>query len=202
MSSHQIEGDARLVTEFPADAHHICLIFSDEIQLENVVSEFLGIGLRKGELSRYAADVATPKEVLDWVRKAGVDVPDGGSLTVFQAAQFYAPSGEFDPREVLGLMVPRWEQAERAGYKGVRICGEMSWTLRGVPGSERFLEYEAGINGIASPFPHCGMCLYDARLFDGATLFKVMQVHPFIIAHGQVVSNPYYVRPEEFFGEQ
>jgi hypothetical protein len=42
------------------------------------------------------------------------------------------------------------------------------------------------------------MCLYDARLFDGATLFKVLQVHPYMIARGQIVRNPFYVRPEEF----
>ena len=42
------------------------------------------------------------------------------------------------------------------------------------------------------------MCQYDARLFDGATLFKVLQIHPFMVAQGQVVRNPYYLRPEEF----
>jgi hypothetical protein len=42
------------------------------------------------------------------------------------------------------------------------------------------------------------MCQYDARLFDGATLFKVLQVHPYIIAQGQIVRNPYYIKPEDF----
>jgi hypothetical protein len=42
------------------------------------------------------------------------------------------------------------------------------------------------------------MCQYDARRFDGATLYKVLQVHPYMVAQGQLVQNPYYVKPDEF----
>jgi len=41
------------------------------------------------------------------------------------------------------------------------------------------------------------MCQYDARIFYGANLFKVLQVHSYMIAQGQVVRNPYYAKPEE-----
>jgi len=40
------------------------------------------------------------------------------------------------------------------------------------------IEYEMMLNTVESDFPHSGMCQYDARLFDGATLFRVLQVHP------------------------
>jgi hypothetical protein len=76
----------------------------------------------------------------------------------------------------------------------------MTWALRETLGSERFLEYEAMLNTVSVPFPHFGMCQYDARRFDGATLYKVLQVHPFMVAHGQIVQNPFYVKPEEFLG--
>jgi hypothetical protein len=60
------------------------------------------------------------------------------------------------------------------------------------------LEYEVGINLLRDPFPHVGMCQYDARRFDGATLFKVLQVHPYMIVQGQTVRNPFYLQPDEF----
>jgi len=59
------------------------------------------------------------------------------------------------------------------------------------------LEYEMGLNAIQDAFPHVGMCQYDARRFDGAMLFKVLQVHPYMVAHGQIVRNPFYLKPEE-----
>jgi hypothetical protein len=95
-------------------------------------------------------------------------------------------------------MVSRYATARKAGYRGSRACGEMTWALRSIPGSDRLLEYEALINTISETFPYFGMCQYDARLFDGATLFKVLQVHPYMVAQGQIVRNPFYVLPEEF----
>lgn len=87
---------------------------------------------------------------------------------------------------------------KKPGFSGSRACGEMTWVLRGIPGSERLLEYEVGLNMIEDDFPRIGMCQYDARLFDGVTLFKVLQVHPFMVAQGQIVRNPFYMKPEEF----
>lgn len=36
------------------------------------------------------------------------------------------------------------------------------------------------------------ICQYDANRFDGVTLMEVLRVHPFMIARGRIVSNPYY----------
>lgn len=94
------------------------------------------------------------------------------------------PSGRFVPREVLANMVSRYGRARHAGYPGSRVCGEMSRVLHDIPGADRFLEYEVRINTITETFPYIGMCQYDARHFDGATLFKVLQVYPFMIAQG------------------
>jgi hypothetical protein len=130
--------------------------------------------------------------------EAGIELPKDAPLNIFKAENVYCPNGQFDPQEIISGMVPRYEKAKQTGYKGMRSCGEMSWALRGIPGSDQVLEYEALINTVVSDFPFTGMCLYDARLFSGDTLFKVLQVHPYMIAQGQVVRNPFYIRPEEF----
>ena len=109
--------------------------------------------------------------------------------------------GSFDPRKMIDSMPSRYDSAKKAGFSGTRSCGEMTWALKGISGSDRLLEYEALINTIDNPFPHSGMCQYDARLFDGATIFKILQVHPYMIAHGQIVRNPFYIKPQEFMAE-
>ena len=75
----------------------------------------------------------------------------------------------------------------------------MSWALRGIPGSEGLIEYEALINTISQTQPVTPICQYDARRFDGATLLNVLRVHPLMIVQGRIVHNPYYITPEEFF---
>ncbi|HEX3049404.1 MAG TPA: MEDS domain-containing protein [Aggregatilineaceae bacterium] len=176
----------------------MCLIFDSDEQLQQIVTQFMAAGLRGGEIVRYAVDRTTPEQVRAWILETGVELPENAPLNISQAENTYCPQGRFDPHETISGMTPRYEKARQAGYPGMRSCGEMSWALRDIPGSDRFLEYEALINTVTSDFPFTGMCLYDARLFSGNTLFKVLQVHPYMIAQGQVVRNPFYLRPEEF----
>ncbi len=184
-----------------AESHHMCLIYDNEAQRRGIVSGFLAAGVKHGELVRYFTDTTPPEDVRAWLLESGEElskVEASGAFGVTAAESAYCPHGRFLPEEVIHNMVSRYAMAREAGYRGSRVSGEMSWVLRGIPGSERFLEYEARINLINDPFPHTGMCQYDARLFDGATLYKVLQVHPYMIAHGQMVMNPFYVKPEEF----
>jgi len=185
---------------FP-DCHHVCLIYDNEEQRRKTVSQFLAAGLNRGEIVRYFADTTSAQEIHAWLLDIGVETAqaeEDGTFGIAQAENAYCPSGHFQPREVIENMESRFAMAKKAGYRGSRACGEMSWVFRNIPGSERFLEYEVRINMITESFPFVGMCQYDARLFDGATLFKVLQVHPFMIAQGQIVRNPFYIKPEEF----
>ena len=68
----------------------------------------------------------------------------------------------------------------------------MTWALRDVAGSDQLIKYEAGINKEMKTRPYTVFCQYDANLFSGATLLEVLRVHPYMIAKGQVVSNPHY----------
>ena len=198
MSHPGKEIDLGFTLERFPDSSHICLIFDNEKQRRKIVSEYLAAGIRQGELARFAADVTAPQQVNAWLQELGLEPPEGNVLKVFKAESFYCPGGSFEPRQMIDAMAPRFEQARKDGFKGVRSCGEMSWALKGIPGSESLLKYEAMLGTVTGTFPHSGMCLYDARLFDGATLFKVLQLHPYMIAREQIVRNPYYLRPEEF----
>ncbi len=201
MTDLRQEMDLGFTQDVFPDCHHVCLIFDNEEQRQKIVSEYLAAGLKRGDLVRYFADTTSPTEVRAWLLEMGMDLAkaeETGAFAIAKAENAYCPSGQFAPPEVIENMVARYAMAEQAGYRGSRACGEMTWALRSIPGADRLLEYETRINLITETFPYIGMCQYDARLFDGATLFKVLQVHPYMIAQGQIVQNPFYVRPEEF----
>ena len=198
------EMDRGLTPEAFPECHHLCLIYDDEEQRRKTVSEFLSAGVKRGELVRYFADTTSAEKIHAWLSGMGVELAkaeEDGVFAITKAERAYCPSGRFVPEEVIENMVSRYAMARKAGYSGSRACGEMSWVFRDIPGADRFLEYEVRINTITETFPYIGMCQYDARLFDGATLFKVLQVHPFMIAQGQIVRNPYFIRPEEFLAK-
>ncbi len=198
MAESQVELQAGFTNESIAGSCHVCLIYDDDVQRKHIVSRFLAAGLERGELVRYFSDGTTADEIRSWLRELGVAIPqrDGHeSLRFADAAGAYTSDAPFDPRAMIARNLAAAEMAAAAGFKALRSAGEMSWVLRGAPGSDRWLEYEELLNQAAVPFPRLGMCQYDARRFGGAALFKVLQVHPYLIAHGQIVRNPCYVPP-------
>ena len=189
-----------LAIESYPESCHVCLIYDDEEQRRKAVSEYIAAGFARGEQIRYFADRSTPEEIRAWLAEMGVELPDPKderSFGVLPSEGAYFPKGRFEPEETIDGILLRYDRARKAGYSGSRVTGEMTWALKGIPGSDRLLDYEVLLTTMDSDFPHSGMCQYDARIFDGATLFRVLQVHPYMIAQGQVVSNPFYTRPEE-----
>ncbi len=201
MNGQRQEMDMGFTKEIFPDLHHLCLIYDSEDQRRKIVSEYLAAGLKRGEIVRYFADTTAPDDIYAWLSEMGVRPRDDDSFRIIKAEDSYCPSGRFVPQQVLDNAVARYAAASKAGYTGSRACGEMTWVLKGIPDSDRLLEYEVGLNMIHNDFPRVGMCQYDARLFDGAMLFKVLQVHPYMIAQGQIVRNPYYITPEEFLAK-
>lgn len=198
MHNHQQGMDMGFTREIIPDCNHICLIYDDETQRQEIVSAYLAAGIKGGEIVRYFTDTTEPDHIRAWIAEKGLEFPEDDAFRILPVESAYCPSGSFVPQQVLDNAVARYATARQAGYTASRVTGEMNWVLRGVPGSEHLLEYEVGLNKIRSDFPRVGMCQYDARLFDGATLFKVLQVHPYMVAQGQLVRNPFYIKPEEF----
>lgn len=199
MKNLRKEVDMGFTRELFPEGTHMCLIYSDDEQRKDIIGRFLAKGLSLGEQVGYLADTTEPEDVKSWLKELGVALPQASNgFSVLKAAEAYCPTGEFIPLEMIDRLGAYYSRAIGAGYRGARVSGEMSWALRGIPGSERLMEYEALINTISGKFPVTPVCQYDARRFDGATLLNVLRVHPLMIAQGNIVRNPYYISPQEF----
>ena len=188
---------------FPAGTH-MCLIYSDDAERRSLISKFIDSGLADNEKVSYFADVATPAEVRQWLASKGVEFPEeqDDRFGVLAAEQTYCPTGEFIPESMLDTLQAYYEQAMDDGYPGARVSGEMAWALLGIPGADRLMEYEALVNNVLAVHPVTAICQYDANSFDGATILDVLKVHPMMIVHGQIVQNPYYLKPEVFLSQR
>lgn len=179
---------------------HVCLIYDNEDERQEIVYRFIRSGLQRGERVSYFAEKMQPQEVLDWLDSRGL-TPPASQFDVLPASEVYCPDGEFSIERVL----ERWESYERettaAGFAAARATGETTWS-RVVPGGEKIAEYCARLNDSLAGSPVGALCQYDAHQFDGATLFDVLRVHPLMIVGTQVVQNPYYILPEQFLKER
>ena len=185
---------------FPVGSH-VCLIYESEDERRSLMSKFIEAGLNDGERVLYLTDVMKPTELLDWLSDLGVDIPAGADadrFTVTDAESVYCRGGEFNPERMFEFWGELYEDSLARKYPAVRATGETSWAVRGIPGSERLIEYEALLNKALETVPVTAVCQYDVNLFDGGTIFDILRVHPIMISRGQLVKNPFYVGPDEF----
>lgn len=178
----------------------MCLLYADEDDRLDVLSRYIESGLRDGDDVCYFADVDSAAELDAAARSllGPVDPARGpGRLQVSRAVDTYCPDGRFSAARMLDTLANAHQTAVAAGRAGARVAGEMTWSRRGLPGSEELVDYEARINRLVREVPTTAVCQYDTRRFDGRTLYGILRVHPMMIVRGHVVENPYYADPED-----
>ena len=181
----------------------MCYIYDSESERDRTMAQFLIAGVEWGERVAYFAD-RTIEEASKWLAHAGLAASaDGlaGHVQLSAAESVYCPGGYFDPQTMLDGLRRFGREADAGGCSGARISGEMAWALRGLPGSERLVEYEAKVNNVLPGTGVTAICQYDAARWDGATILHVLQVHPMMVVRGHVVHNPYYMRPEDYLSQ-
>lgn len=180
---------------FPAGMH-ICYLYNDENERQQTIAQFIESGLLAGEKVGYLSDMPFQDEMATYLARLGFIPPDSlkpDQLVLAQAETTYCPDGTFLPERMIDYWRALYSQAQQESFAGVRITGETNWLCKGMPGIERWVEYEAMINSLVEEVPVNGIiCQYDVNKIDGATLFDVLNVHPMMIVAGQIVHNPYF----------
>jgi PAS domain S-box-containing protein len=104
---------------------------------------------------------------------------------------------------MIALLISETEKAIADGYQALRVTGEMTWVLRGYPGSEKLLEYEAKLNSDFFPkYPCLAICQYDRLKFDPEVIKGVIMTHPLVVRGNRIYRNFYYIAPGEFLKEK
>ncbi len=186
--------------QFPPGIH-MCLIYQDEAERIEIIRKYLESGYKTGEQVFYFADTVRPEEINDWLAEMGIHIKTTEAenrMIIQDALSAYCPSGAFVPEIMYEKLKNAYLAARKSGFPNVRISGEMSWAVRNIYGAERIMEYEANVNHLVVQYPFTAICQYDVNLFDGLTIFNVLNVHPMMIIHGQIVRNPYYMAPDDF----
>jgi len=199
------EVDLGFVPQRFPQGTHMCLIFKDEDERRRLIARYLESGLAAGEKVSYFAMRQTPEEFLRTLQDAGVDLdavgPAGSEFEILDATDTYCPGDRFEPEVMLDTLRTFYTTSRDGGFHACRVSGEMSWALEPIPGTDRIMEYEAKVNNVVETHPVTAICQYDARLFDEETILDCLRVHPFMIVNGQVIENPYYMKPEEFLAQ-
>ncbi|TEU15261.1 MAG: GAF domain-containing protein [Anaerolineales bacterium] len=182
---------------------HLCCIYETEEEHRVVVTPFLRRGLERGEKVLYIVDARPTEAILGYLQDGGLDVEPylaSGQLAILTRDDTYMREGIFDPERMVALLRAETEQTLDEGYPALRVTGEMTWALRGLPGSEWLIEYEARLNEFFPGSKCVGLCQYDRRRFDPAVLLGMLHIHPTAFIGAEVYDNFYYIPPAELLG--
>jgi len=171
---------------------HLCCLYETEEEHRAVLTPFLRQGLERGEKVIYIVDTRTAEAILGYLQDNGLEVEPylaSGQLAILTHHNACMREGIFDPEGMIALLRAETERALAQGYPALRVTGEMTWALRGLPGSERLIEYEARLNEFFPGSKCLAICQYDRRRFDLAVLLDVLRTHPVAVIGTEVYAT-------------
>ena len=195
-------GHIHRITDLRA-GDHLCCIYQSEEEHRALLTPYLRQGLERGEKVFYIVDSHTAEEVFGYLEDEGLDVQpylNSGQLSILTVDDAYMKEGSFDPEGMIDMLREETARALSEGFSALRVTGEMSWALKGLPGSERLIEYEAKLNDFFPGSSCLAICQYDRNRFGADILLDVLTTHPIAVIGTEIYENFYYIPPGEFLG--
>jgi hypothetical protein len=185
------------VVEKVKTGDHVALFYRTKKEQFASVIPYIQIGLQRKERCLYVVDNNSVAMILSKLAEAGVDVDlaqDRGALRIVTKRDTYLRQGIFEPARMIEDLRRDVEESLRLGFTAFRATGEMTWALDLPNSLFRLMEYEANLH---AQFPNkfVGLCQYDETRFPREIVSDMIQIHPKIIARGQLVQHPHY-RPQ------
>jgi hypothetical protein len=181
---------------------HICGLYENERERDEIIFGFLKKGFMDGDLLLYCPVERTADE---FYRDFSIYCPhckdklhDSNHFDLQTAKELYYPNGVFDPWHMDKALNSYYAYSQTKGRRNVRATAEMSWALDTIPGVDYLMAYEARLNYFIPGKPWISICMYNITKFSGAMIMNVLRTHPFTISQGIITQNPYYIQPDNW----
>jgi anti-anti-sigma regulatory factor len=168
----------------PADMQlgdHVCLPFGTDEQLQTHVRGFTAAGLTDRQRVMIFTQAVTAADMAHWLRcqnRAFAAALASGQLQVHCPDDVQLSGGCFDPHRMMTVFAQATDRTYAEGYRGLRVTVDMTWALRDLPGVEQLFDFEAAANRLFPDRRLIGVCAYDRRRFDTASMERACAAHP------------------------
>ncbi|MCF8262717.1 MAG: MEDS domain-containing protein [Melioribacteraceae bacterium] len=181
---------------------HIAGLYETEQERDEIIFGFLHEGDLQKELQLYCPVERTIADFNDSYQKkfpdCSANVNDKNRFSLSSAKDLYYPDGVFSPSKMDLYLNAFFENSQKNGKRNIRATAEMVWALEAIPGIEHLMAYESRLNYFIAGKPWISICLYNLSKFNGKTIMKVLQTHPYTISNGVITENPYYENPDKW----
>lgn len=182
---------------------HFCGLYETEEERDEIILGYLRQGLLDNAQVLYTP---TERSVDDFHTRFSEKYPeekellhDNPHLTINTADDLYYQDGEFSPVRMNINLNKFYEESQKEGQINIRTTAEMVWAIDKKLDKTKLMAYESRLNYFIPGKPWISICLYNLAKFDGQTIMKVLQTHPYSIGKGgMIIKNPYYIHPDEW----
>jgi len=168
---------------------HACLIYDNYKDQLEAVLPFVKAGLERNESCLYISNDLSLSDISSIFDANGINVQreiDNGAL-IFSSN---SSDGRFVPQKLVESLRSMAMEAESRGFQGFRATGEMTWVLGSDCGCDKLIEYEVMLNEYF-PSNITGICQYNSKRFNPATIRDILRTHPVVIVKDKVCRNLY-----------
>ena len=184
---------------------HVCCIYETEDEHRALLTAYLRQGLERNEKVLYIVDQHSVDTLLGYLRDEGIDPGPylgSGQLRFPTANQSYTEGRSFDPDAMIATLHEETATALAEGYRGLRMTGEMSWALQGLPESEGLVEYENKLNEFCPGNSCSAVCKYSRARFSPDLLISVVDTHPIVFLGDEAYDNHFFVTPQQMLQDR
>ncbi|HLG73939.1 MAG TPA: MEDS domain-containing protein [Chloroflexota bacterium] len=179
---------------------HICHIYHGSGGQLPAAVPFLKEGLERHECCVYVADDLEPSRLIGELEAAGIDVAAEqarGAWVLLEGSGF--GMGDTPIEEWLISLGDTVTQAKDAGFTGMRIAVDMTWTLTTGTNLSLVQQMESLANDLFyRDRPVIGMCQYNRERFSPEVLAGALASHPMAVVEGRVYRTCITGRPRCF----
>lgn len=178
---------------------HAVLFYRRQSEVIQAVRSYLKISLENNEKCIYIDQQQNQKKVLNDLREmmTGFDkYLENEQLLVLSREEIYGDPSQFKAVDIIKLIKNFSSQAEKDGFKGLAITGELNGIMNFNGGKKEIIEYEWKLNEeIFTDYPVSALCRYNINKFDNEVIKAAVELHDYIIWEGSLNDNPYFIDP-------
>jgi hypothetical protein len=180
---------------------HICGFYRGPAERDEILLPYLQSGLEAGDKCTCVVDGTDPAAVVEGLDVRNSTGPD--QLNVQRSTDTYLLDGLFSTERMISFWDAAVAEAMSGGrFQFARSVGEMTWSLRDLPGVDELAGYESKLNDFMPRYPQVILCLYDIDQFGGGIVVDMLKTHPRVLMGGMVLENPFYLSPAEFLASK
>jgi hypothetical protein len=162
---------------------HVAQFYNTKNDLKELLSPFLGEGLKDNELCVWIIDDISEEEAKDTIAKEIPNLQECISkkqLQLFSYKDWYLSDGYFNTGKVLNNALTKCQEALSSGYSGFRVTGVVSWIEKS--DWNPFMEYEQALDNAMPDKKALIICAYKENKCTTSNISEVMDRHKYSIS--------------------